>query len=460
MGVADRRADVVVVGAGAAGAMAAWGFASAGYGVILVDARPLVEAGARWVNGVPPWIFDHVELDRPEGEERCCGPEARFTVVRPSGERVFSLAPSPVWSVDMRRLTARIQGLAIAAGVEAMAPAAVRDVRCVGGRLSAVVVATQAGPCTVAADLFVDASGMGGALRRRHPLLARDCPKVARTHICSAAQYVCRIMDLDAARRHLDRFDARPGETLSRVGVSGGWSVANLACDLERETVDLLTGAIATSAYAGGSALIGRMRAASPWIGPEVFGGRGAIPLRRPYDRLVAPGLALLGDAACQVFSMHGSGVGMGLLAARLLTDAVGVDGDPGALTVLWRYQARFHRRWGGLLAAYDIARRATQALAVTDVEAMLDVGIIDSNGFKAGLEQRLPAVTSLPILNLGLGMIKKPRLFVRLRSTAKIPSILRHYRRYPDRPDDRRLASWSARAARHFGEAADVGQR
>ena len=64
-------------------------------------------------------------------------------------------------------------------------------------------------------------------------------------------------------------------------------------------------------------------RADEPWLGESISGGSGVIPLRRPYARFTAPGLALVGDAACQVFPAHGSGIGMGLIAGRMLADAV-----------------------------------------------------------------------------------------------------------------------------------------
>ncbi len=239
MDVASRTHDVIIVGAGIAGAAVAWRLALAGRRVTLIDARPPDEAGPRWVNGVPPWVFEFVGLAPSSGSERFGEDTDAFTVLRPSGARVFSLDPSPVWNVDMRRLTARIHGVARAAGVEFLAPAKVRGVRCVGERLTAVEVTTESGSLTLTAALFVDASGMGGALRRRHPILSRDCPKVPRDHICSAAQYVFQISDLDGARAHLEQLGGRSGETLSRVGVSGGWSVGNLACDLKRRTVDL-----------------------------------------------------------------------------------------------------------------------------------------------------------------------------------------------------------------------------
>ena len=70
-----------------------------------------------------------------------------------------------------------------------------------------------------------------------------------------------------------------------------------------------------------------------------------------------------MGDAACQVFPAHGSGIGMGLIAGRMLADAVADAVDPGDEQVLWGYQAAFQHEFGGLLAAFDAFRRMSTVL-------------------------------------------------------------------------------------------------
>ncbi len=64
-----REFDVVVVGAGTAGAAAAYNLAAVGQRVALVDARPLASAGACWVNAVPDWQFDRANVPRPVAPE-------------------------------------------------------------------------------------------------------------------------------------------------------------------------------------------------------------------------------------------------------------------------------------------------------------------------------------------------------------------------------------------------------
>ena len=57
--------DVVVVGAGTAGAAAAAFCAERGLKTICVERAPLDRAGAAWVNGVPAWAFSRAGLAQP-----------------------------------------------------------------------------------------------------------------------------------------------------------------------------------------------------------------------------------------------------------------------------------------------------------------------------------------------------------------------------------------------------------
>ena len=62
---------------------------------------------------------------------------------------------------------------------------------------------------------------------------------------------------------------------------------------------------------------------------------------------LSAAGVAVVGNAANQVFSTHGSGVVPAIQSARLLANALAVAKDPGDADVLWHYTAEFQRTLG-----------------------------------------------------------------------------------------------------------------
>lgn len=183
----------------------------------------------------------------------------------------------------------------------------------------------------------------------------------------------------------------------------------------------MLTGSIRALGYPSGAAILRRFVESRPWIGERLYGGQGAIPLRRPYVRLAANGVALVGDAACQVYSAHGSGVGMGLVAARTLAQAIAPCRDPGRPSYLRRYERRFHRRYGGLLAGSDAFRRFSQTLSRDDVEALLRSGLLDAELFAMGLSQKPARFRPTWVLSKIARAVRHPRLAQRL-----VPTVVR----------------------------------
>ena len=338
------NADLAIVGAGSAGAALAGHAARAGMRVVVLDRRPLDDAGARWVNGVARWMFDEAGIAPPQGDERV-GDERAFHLVagRDCAARVV-VRDHDVEGVDMRRLVARLQADARGAGAELRG-----DVNVHG--LESSVLRTGAGD--VRARYYVDASGLAG------PRLLRQ-PRVPAVNICAAAQEMRRVRDLPAARAWFERHEVAPGDALCFTAVAGGYSILNVR--LDGDEVSILTGSIPALGYPSGARILADFAAEQPWVGDTIFGGARTLPLRRPYDALAGGCVALLGDAACQVFSAHGSGVGIGLIAARMLADTLasgaGPDSVRGALPAPVGRAARGLRRLPPVLADDDGARR------------------------------------------------------------------------------------------------------
>ena len=445
-----RTFDILIVGAGTAGSAAAWHFARRGLRTALLDARPFSEAGARWVNYLPGWMFDAAALPRPEAPE-LHSPQAPMTVLV-GGVRT-TVPENPCLAVDMRALGQRLHGLGLSAGVTPFERVHVLRVGCTAGR--PVELETDAG--LLRAALFIDASGLNGVLRRQVPRLATDCPTVDRAHLCSAAQEVRSVRDPVAAAAWQAHHRLAPDEILSQPGVAGGYSVSNLSVGAGLRQVELLTGCMVGEGYSG-LALIDRAVREHPWIGPRIFGGSGVIPLRRPYDRLSAPGIALLGNAACQVFPAHGSGVGMGLVAARMLAEAMATGDDPGDETRLWAWQAEFHHRYGATLAAYDLFRRLTQSLGAADFARLLAAGVVNARQMEFALRQVLPEIGPVEASGFLRVLGAYPKLAAHAaRSLAGVPGLIALYRNHPARPSPRALRLWSRAVATLCGERPDV---
>lgn len=448
--------DVVVVGGGSAGAFAAACLARDGRTVALIEERARDDAGARWVNGVPGWMFEAAGLALPQGEERCFGP-GPFAVLGASGGFRVVLPENPLLFVDMRRLLRRLQNLAGEAGVR------IFD-RCRAGELSfesdrpAELSALSRGPRggsrerRFRARLFVDASGLSGALRRQIPRLQRHCPTPVAERLCQAQQEVRQIGDRSRAARFMEEAGCRPGETLSWTGIDGGFSVLTVTIDAAIERASLLCGTVPGDSRRPPSAHLADFLAKNPWLGGRLFGGAGAIPLRRPYERLAAPGIALIGDAACMVYAAHGSGTGFGLIAGAALAAAVRAHDDPGSAEAAWAYQESFMRAHGGALASADAFCRMIQSLTGAEVEEVIRAGMVSEGALRASLEHRVPSLRDLRLPSLGAGLLRAPGLSLRLMPhLGRMAAVLALYAGHPRDPANFDL--WAERVRRLFGE-------
>jgi len=258
-----RRVDAVVVGAGTAGANAAYQLARRGLTVVLLERRAADEGGAQWHNGVLDWQFERAGLEPPRPPERA--PSSGVThLVGPDGTPGVTVHDSPIARADMARLGRRLRGLAAEAGVETIDRLRHLDVLHRGDRTVAVDVTTAHGTEQIAAALFVDASGRTGTLRRRTPILARWCPEVRGGELCTASDHHLRIDDADGAKRFLERHGANPGEGVTIVGLEGGWSTRAITVSPDLDEAAVLVGCLANGRYSTGPRMLEATRAAEP----------------------------------------------------------------------------------------------------------------------------------------------------------------------------------------------------
>jgi len=425
------QVDVAIVGAGTAGAAVAAFCAAHGMSVLCVDRTNLNKAGARWVNGVPAAAFERAGIDLPHGDE-LRGQGERFHLIAGYGPARIVISDHGVLEVDMRHLVTRLQTMATAHGADLRGDIGVFGVD--GEALS-----TTAG--SVRAEWIVDASGLNGAQLLRQP-------KIPTQHICAAAQAVFEVDDAAAARAFFDRNMVPIGETCCFTGVAGGYSIVNVRSD--GKTVSLLTGSIPAEGHPSGQKLLNAFAEQHRWVGPKVFGGARAIPLRRPFDRLAAGNIALIGDAASQVFPAHGSGIAANLIAARILADSLASGKGIQGYAVTWQ------RSLGATFACYDLFRRFSQRLSVTDLELMMEHGLMDPAITKFALGQQLPRPGLLSLPSKLLGLVRQPSVGARMAAVvARMTAVRALYSRYPRNPSQ--LPRWSRRVAALYRDAPDV---
>lgn len=465
MGEERIDADVAVVGAGTAGSAAAWALAKAGFRTVVLEGRDLDGAGARWANAVPPWFFDEAGIARPTPPEEQMEERSAVLLSRSGSRRAVMAGGMPYVGVDCRRLVRRLQGMGQDAGVQFLDrvrgaalefDASGRPLALAARRLRGQDAET---PLRVTARLFVDASGFGGTLRHQSPVLSADCPDPTPDETCSGANQIREVVDPEGARAYLASLGLAPGDTVNWAGVRGGFSTLVIHVRADVRTVLLTTGVTQEADRGTGLDILEQFVAESPWIGRAIFGGTGLIPIRRPYDRLGAPGIALVGDAACQVFPAHASGIGMGLMGARCLVDAVKGRPDPGAEDAVWAYQARFQRTHGPILGGFDAFRRLTVSLSAADVGALVGEGFVTGGSLRLALSQRLvPPNLAVEVPSIAQATIRRPDLAAKLaKAGTRMAAVAAMYRLHPEKPDREALRRWSRAVGTALGGRPDI---
>ena len=415
--------DVAILGLGTAGAAAAATLSAAGARVLGLESGPLDQAGARWVNDVPRWCLEQSGLGLPKAPEHRGEGAAFHMVAGWDGARVC-VTGHQIVELDMRALGDRLRAAALEGGAELVGETQARGVE-------GHEVHTEKG--RFKARWILDASGLAGAR-----LLQRARPKPVE--LCSAAQEVREVTDPAAAR---DWFQARgvpPGDILCFTGIAGGYSV--LRVRLEGDEVGLLSGSITALGNAAGKQIISRFVADNPWIGQRVFGGARAIPLHAPFARLNDGATAAIGDAGGQVFAIHGSGIGIQLVTARLLADTLAAGGDLAAFNLAWQ------RRHGGLFAGAALFARFSAALSTDAVDRLIRSGLMAPGVLRDGLDQKVanPRLADLP--GLAMGAAREPGLLRILAPIlVRMKSLEAHHSRFPEDPTA--FDAWNERRER-----------
>ncbi len=328
--------DIVIVGAGLVGASCALALRGSGLKLALVDAQVPPAAGDDWdsrVYAISPGsaafldglgIWRRLERGRVEriDEMRVRGDGAgallRFSAYEAG---VAELA----WTVESRRLQSLLwQALEHQHQLELICPEQCADLQL---HDDAAELSTTNGRL-LRAKLVIAADGMNSWTRQAAGISVSERPYAQMGVV---ANFICTVPHHNAAFQWFRKdgvlaYLPLPGERMSMV-----WSTADAHA---AELLALSPQALCARVAAAGEYALGDLRLLSPVA-------RFPLALMRA-ERLVAPRIALIGDAGHVVHPLAGQGVNLGFRDARALARELlqrEQFRDPGDIRLLRRYE-------------------------------------------------------------------------------------------------------------------------
>lgn len=188
--------------------------------------------------------------------------------------------------------------------------------------------------------------------------------------------------------------------------------------------------------------------------GTEIIrAGGGIIPNRRPIDCPVADGLVAVGDSACQVNPLSGSGIGASMYASRILAEVV-ADALEGSsrpkLGDLFPYITLYQRGYGKEQAAYQVLRGTLQSLTNRQLNRLMGSGTLSEEDMYSAVRTGKLTLSFGRKLKAAGKLLGEPGLVRTLaRMQRKMETVRRHYSEYPEGIDG--LDRWRKGSAKLF---------
>jgi len=425
--------DVIVVGAGTAGATAARVAAEEGLKVCLIERKPGREVGVKVCgDAVGKHHFDQLGIEYPEGDELKTEIEA-VDVYSPDLETVFHV-PGEGFIIDRRLFGQRLLKYALDAGVNFMDLMRATAPIIEDGRVVGVVARDmrRERDVKIRGKIVIDASGFLATIRGKLPeemgvetridprdalVCYREIRELKEAH---GEPHICKIyLNVDVACGGY-YWIFPEGEKGVNVGLG-----IQMSRSIPNPKRQLYTHVLSKPLFEGSEV---------------VHGGGWFVPSRRPLLTMVGDGFMAVGDAACQVNPLHGGGIGSSMLGGKLAGEAAAeaVSSEEVDREGLWRYNVRFIEAYGAKQAKLDVLRIMLQKLSNQDINYGMKRRLISEDELVKVSTSRDFYISPSKALGRLLKGVGNPRLLYRLYRAAvlakKVSSV---YAKYPRSPEE-----------------------
>ncbi len=178
-------------------------------------------------------------------------------------------------------------------------------------------------------------------------------------------------------------------------------------------------------------------------------------PTRRPLDSMISNNVIITGDAACLVNPIHGGGIGPSMLSGFLAGETIvsALETGDANKEALWSYNWRYMERYGGKQAGLDVFRLLLLSCRDEDMNYGMSCRLLtEEDILKAGLGSDFSLNITETAKRVFRGL-KNMRFLNKLRLTVKMmKQVKTHYRKYPKNPDA--FQAWKKETERLFKQA------
>lgn len=344
--------DVVVVGAGPAGLMAARKIAEKGFSVLVLEKEK--DLGTRaCAEAVSASAFETAEI-QPSPSLISNFVNGAY-VFPPDESKVVKIAGGNYKGYILNKplFLYALASKAVSAGCDVQMRSEVKGIRMEGGQAKSLVYEWKGESCSVNFKYLVGADGVGS-------VVAKNCGFDTKGYeIIPTIQYVmvnCNMPERDMIRIYM-------GNEVAPLGYV--WVFAK-------------------NEYAANVGVGVRGRAAKPYLDrfiqrhPEFFGkakvikeGGGGVPVGGQIPEIVKGNVLLCGDAAGQVIPITGGGIRSSMAAGSVAGEVVAEALEAVDPSVLIEYPRRYSEPWGSRISKSLKVLRVIESLPDNDLNTL-----------------------------------------------------------------------------------------
>ena len=429
-----EKFDVLVVGAGTAGCLAAKTAAEKGLKVCVIDSKKKENIGAKICGDA---LGEHhlktLGLEKPKGDEL----EKKI-----EGVQIFSPDLNTVFTIEDKDfvgyiLNRRLFGQwllkkAIDKGALLMESTQFLEPVFDGGFVVGGKVKSAGKTIQLMSKVVVDASGFAGAVRQKLPNEMGIENKIENEDVEACYREIRQLKQEDENTKYCEIYlnsEVTPGgytwifpKRGAKVNVGLGICMRGKFPNPKKQ----LYKHILSKPQFEGSLLLS--------------GGAWWDPTRRPLDNMVGNGVILTGDAASLVNPIHGGGIGpsmlSGFFAGKKIAEAL-ENGEP-TQSSLWGYNRMYMDSYGKKQASLDIFRMFLISSNDEDLNYGMNYKLVTENDvLKASMGDEFhlnvtEAATRVFRGRKRLGFLRKLKTTIDMMRQVRV-----HYDGYPNAPED-----------------------